>query len=212
VDLTESLASQFQEGVRQQGRFVVAIDGPGCCGKSSLADKLTALVTDAALLATDDFHLPRGTSPDPDSPLPYRRWKEFMVAATELVDGRPSTFRPINWQSRTLSLEVTVHPAPLLIIEGIAALHPSLASFVDFRIWVDGQASNRMDRVRLRDGDAEVPNWHKYIAFEQKYLETYRPWTTADLWVFGADLGLDNARHSFSRLIDTEGKALRIDV
>lgn len=211
MDLTTGLAWQLQDEIRRRGRFVVAIDGPGCCGKSSLVEGVRALLTDSTQLATDDFHLPRGISPEPGSPLPYRRWKEFMAAARQLVDGRPATFRPINWQSRALSTEVTVQPAPLLLIEGIAALHPSLASLVDFRIWVDGHASTRMERVRRRDGDAEVPNWQKYIAFEQLYLETYRPWATADLWVFGANLTLDNARHSFSRLIDTEGKALSLE-
>lgn len=210
-DLARSLASQFANELGRRGRFVVAIDGPGCCGKSSLADSVKALLPESAQLATDDFHLPRGAVPEQLSPLPYRRWNEFMAAATHLAAGQQAKFRPIDWKSRALSPEVVVQPAPLLMIEGIASMHPSLASLVDFRIWVDGEASTRMERVRQRDGDDEVPNWHKYIAFEQRYLETHRPWMNADLWVFGAHLTLWTARRSFSRLIDTEGKALALD-
>ena len=205
--IAKLLALHFTEEVRRSGRFVVGIDGPGCCGKSSLVDGLSALVGNCAHLATDDFHLPRGSPPEAGSPLPYRRWTQFMLAARRLAEGRSARVRPIDWRTRALAPEVVIEPAPLLFIEGIAALHPEVTPMVNYRIWVDGRAETRLERVRRRDGEAEVPNWQKYIAFEQRYLEVHRPWTSADLWVFGAELGMD-ASPSFSRLIDTRGRAL----
>ena len=207
MEIAGLLAAQFAEQRNCRGCFVVAIDGPGCCGKSSLADEILGYADDAAQLATDDFHMPRGSTPDSQGPLPYRRWAEFVQMVQRLVAGHEATFRPIDWKCRRLSAEVSVRPAPLLVIEGIGALHPDLAALVDYRIWVDGRADTRMERVRIRDGDSEVPNWHKYVAFEQRYLETFRPWSSADLWVFGADLA-GNASLSFSCRIDALGKAL----
>ena len=190
----------------RRGRLVVAIDGPGCCGKSTLAGELLRF-TRASVLGTDDFHLPRGIDSDPQSPLPYRRWKELVAAVESLVAGRPASFRPIDWVSRGLLAEVEVQPAPLLVIEGIGALHPSIAGMADYRIWVDGAAPSRMRRVGERDGESEVPNWEQYVQFEQAYLETCRPWVDVDLWVFGAELTFANSDRAFSRLIERHGSA-----
>ena len=140
--LARLLAHQFREQVAARGRYVVALDGPGCCGKSTLAEA------------------------------------------------------------------ITIAPRPLTIVEGIGALHPSLAPFVHYGIWLDGAASTRMARVAARDGHAEVPTWASYVRYEQAYLERCRPWRGADLWVFGAELPTSHGAHSFSTLIERFGHAV----
>lgn len=206
--LARQLALQLQSTANETLRLIVAIDGPGCCGKSTLGDRLVAL-TNAAVLGTDDFHLPRGAPQDPNSPLPYRRWTEFRAALELLASGKPARFRPIDWKSRGLLPEMTLQPERLILVEGIGSMHPSLASLVGYRIWVDGLAQTRLQRVACRDGADVAANWDEYIPFEQLYLENSRPWRQADLWVYGAELTPANAALSFSRLIEAHGSAVR---
>lgn len=205
-DFAAALASQLRAAARDRERFTIAIDGPGCCGKSTLAEALSPLLG-AGVLGSDDFHRPHGAPVDASSPLGYRRWREFLDAATLLAKGEHATFRPIDWGTRALKAPVTIAPARILIVEGIGSLHPSLTPIVDYRIWVDGEAETRMARVAGRDGVLEVPRWSEYVAREQRYLETCKPWRGADVWVFGAGLTTRDAASSFSRRIETFGKA-----
>ena len=204
--LGRTLAHQFESTARVAGRIVVAIDGPGCCGKSTLGESI-ASETSVAVLETDDFHLPRGAQPERDSPLPYRRWREFVLAAKRLADGVPVRFRPIDWNSRDLLREKTVAPGGVILIEGIGSLHPDLAELIDYRIWVDGQAHTRLARVAQRNSEAVAKNWGAYIAFEQAYLQNFKPWRSAHLWVCGAGITLGTSDRSFSRLIEDFGVA-----
>jgi pantothenate kinase-related protein Tda10 len=65
--LADCLASRMMpnDGVP----FVVAIDGPGCCGKSALTELLLDRL-DAVSIGTDDFHEHEGFHREPDAPLP----------------------------------------------------------------------------------------------------------------------------------------------
>lgn len=200
-ELGHALARQFESAVASGKRIVVAIDGPGCCGKSTLADSIAA-ETRVAVLETDDFHLPRGAQAEEGSPLPYRRWREFVSAARRLASGVAVRFRPIDWDSRDLLPEKMVVPDRVVLIEGIGSLHRDLASIIDYRIWVDGLASTRLARVVRRNSESVAKSWSSYIPFEQAYLEHFRPWRSAHLWVCGADIALKDTGRSFSRLIE----------
>jgi len=198
--LADALASRFTRGGDLP--FVMAIDGPGCCGKSTLTELLLDRL-DAAAIGTDDFHEHQGFRREPDAPLPYRRWTELRNAVDSLSRGAATTIQAIDWHTRRLGMPMTIEPRPALIVEGIGSLHEDISRHADLKVWVDGHAGNRMRRTALREGRDMAEEWAPYVALEQKYLATWRPWRQADVFVLGADLDWANLRDSFSHLIDS---------
>ena len=181
--------------------FVVAIDGPGCCGKSTLTELLVELL-DVAVLATDDFHEHRGFIREPDAPLPYRRWTALCDAVDLLAQGKAAIFQPIDWSDCSLGAAITVEPRHVLVVDGIGSLHRDISSRADLKIWVDGSARDRMNRTTRREGRDMASEWAPYVILEQRYLATCKPWRHADVFVAGAQLDWGNVRESFALLIE----------
>jgi uridine kinase len=203
--LADCLASRMMpnDGVP----FVVAIDGPGCCGKSTLTELLLDRL-DAVSIGTDDFHEHEGFHREPDAPLPYRRWTDLRNAVGSLSRGGAATIQPINWSDRSLGMPTTIEPRPVLIVDGIGSLHADISRHADLKLWVDGHAGNRMRRTAHREGRDMTEEWAPYVRLEQEYFAAWRPWRQADVFVLGAELGWGNVRESFSHLIDSGSPAV----
>jgi uridine kinase len=197
--LAEILAIEVRLRLETRGLVVVALDGFGCCGKSTLAQALSAR-TESVILETDDFQQPDGGEPEQDSPLRYRRWAALQAAAAALAQGRPARYAPIDWDAHQLAPEVTVEPRPVLIIDGIGS-HALDLPTAPLKIFVDGRAESRMWRVAARDG-AQYANWDRYVAIEYDYFAWHQPWRTADLVVLGAELDFTNSSEGFARQIE----------
>lgn len=195
------LAARAAECGREGHPVVVAIDGPGCSGKTTLADSLGAL-TDSVVLATDDFHAPPSWPIEADSPLPYRRWRSLVASFQSLCRGAVAVIEPFDWQTRSLLPPKVIVAAPLIVVEGIASLHPDIAALAQLRVWVDCHAYTLLARVAQRDGQAIAGGWARYVAFEQEYLTQFRPWRSAHVHVLGAGLEARNTSESFSRIIE----------
>ena len=179
---------------------VVSIDGFGCCGKSTLAQAL-AVRTDAVILETDDFQQPSNGVIELDGPLSYRRWSALEAAANALAQGHRARYAPIDWETHRLQSEVEVAPKAALIIDGIAS-HVLNLPLPPLRIFVDGLAESRMQRVAARDG-AHVADWDRYVAIELAYFRRFTPWRTADLHVLGAELTFGNSSKGFARRLES---------
>jgi hypothetical protein len=209
--LAEHLAAEVGLRLAEQARAVVALDGFGCCGKSTLAQALAAR-TDAVILETDDFHQPANGVVEPDSPLRYRRWRALQAAAVALANGQSACYAPIDWDSHQLAPEVTVQPRPVLIIDGIGS-HVLALPTAPLRIFVDGRADSRMARVAARDG-SQYANWDHYVAIELGYFARFRPWRSSDLFVLGAELDFSTSGAGFARCMESGAFAAgeRIDL
>ena len=198
--LADCLASRITPSGRVP--FVFAIDGPGCCGKSTLTELLLERL-DAVSIGTDDFHEHEGFHREPDSPLPYRRWTDLRNAVDDLARGVATTIRSIEWSDRSLGAPTTIEPRPALIVDGIGSMHTDVSRHADLTIWVDGHAGNRMRRTAHREGRDMAEEWAPYVRLEQEYFATWRPWRRADVFVLGAELDWGNLGECFSHLIDS---------
>jgi len=197
------LADCLASGVTPSGGvpFVIAIDGPGCCGKSTLTELLLERL-DAVSIGTDDFHEHEGFHREPDAPLPYRRWTDLRNAVADLSRGAATTFRSIDWSDHSLGAPMTIEPRPVLIVDGIGSLHADISRHADLKLWVDGHAGHRMRRTAQREGRDMTEEWAPYVRLEQKYFSTWKPWRQADVFVLGAQLDWENVRECFAHLID----------
>lgn len=168
------------------GRHVIALDGRGGAGKSTLAGRWAACLPDTAVVSTDDI-----------------AWNHSMFGwADAMVDGvlRPFregsavSYRPPGWvrHGREGAVEVA-DTVRLLIIEGVGASRRELADWLDAACWVQSDFAEAERRGLARDiasgvnGDAEATTafWHFWMAEELPFFARDRPWERADLILAG---------------------------
>ena len=184
----EAVADELLEGL-VPGRKVVAVDGRGGGGKTTLASRLARCVPDSAVVGTDDI-----------------AWNHSIFDWAEpLIDGvlRPYrtgsavTYRPPGWvrHGREGAVEVT-DTVQLLIIEGVGASRLELTDWLDAAVWVQSDFAEAERRGIARDvasgvngdADATMAFWHTWMAEELPFFERDRPWERADLIVAGTSV------------------------
>ena len=161
---------------------IVAIDGRGASGKTTLAARLQGLVAGSQVVHTDDIawaHSRFG-------------WADLMIGGVlePLHHGLSVHYQPPAWASndRTGHVDVSVD-APLLIIEGVGASRSEVTSLIDASIWVQSDLADAERRGILRDGgDADAARrWHAWKTEEDPFLAADRPWSRAAVIVGGSD-------------------------
>lgn len=170
-------------------RLVVAIDGNGAAGKSTLGEAVAAQLG-AALIHVDDFW--RGASalaggPPREEPMaPYYDWARLRdQALAPLLAGRGVRFLAVDPDTEATA-ERAIEPAPVIIVEGVSASCEALIDLVDRTILVDTPEAERLARLRSR-----VPEgaWDDgWLEAERHYLAT-RPPEFFDLVVSGSTTG-----------------------
>jgi len=194
--LAELLEVIFEAAEAPEGRpRVVAVDGRGASGKSTLANRLYAAVPTCTVVSTDDvawYHS-------------FFGWTELL--ATGVLEparrGESVSYRPPAWQERGRAGAIEV-PAgrQLLIVEGVGAGRRELTDLLDAVVWVQSDFDVAEQRGIARDvaegvnGDAEAAAnfWHEWMAEELIFLADQRPWERACVVVAGtppSDLGPD---------------------
>jgi hypothetical protein len=104
---------------------------------------------------------------------------------------------------------VTVEAKPIIVIEGLYALHRRLRHHYGLRLWVDTCARTRMARVEARDGKARIGLWHSvYLPREATYLRQQKPFDDADAFILGAALEWADTRRCFARTVASVPGAL----
>ena len=136
-----TLASKVSQLHLTTSRVIVAIDGRGGAGKSSLARALQALLPKSAHIEFDWFHLPQ-------SELVGANRYDHERLISELINPFSSgasaiNFRRYNWGYLAGTLDgfhetpVVVQDKEILIIEGCRTFAPALLSHYHLKIWVD---------------------------------------------------------------------------
>ncbi len=185
------------------GVIVVAIDGYGASGKSTLADSLRA-VTGARVVRTDDFFL-RGGGEDPDpkrvqtrSPAagprtrrPERELGDFYDVARLRVEaleplraGQEAVFHPFDWVLGMVSCtETHIAPADLVLLDGVYSSAPELSDLIDRTVFVETPETERLRRLRTLVAPEDWDN--EWLQAEKSYFTGVRPPRSFDLVVPG---------------------------
>jgi uridine kinase len=167
------------------GVLVVAIDGPGASGKTTIA-AAAAAATGAVVVHTDDFF--RDPPGPPDAPWPlagYYDWRRIRAEALEpLRARRQAAFRRFDWErGGGLDGTVSVEPAELILVEGVFSAAPELADLVDRSVFVDTPEPERLRRLRLRITPEEWDD--DWLVAERAYFKLARTPSSFDLVVPG---------------------------
>ncbi|SEQ33177.1 uridine kinase family protein [Lentzea albida] len=181
VDLADVVARLRAEAPGPTGRpLVVAVDGRGGAGKSTLAGRLRALVPRSAVVHTDDIAWHHA----------YFDWGALIAehVLETLHRGGEVAFRPPAWAEHGRPGEIRV-PAGLDVvwIEGTGILREELAPWLDASIWVQGDLDEQQRRLSARDGDSDEQRRHVAAWLEEEipFLLRERPWARATVVVAG---------------------------
>mgnify|MGYP006299400099 CR=1 FL=1 len=167
---------------------IVAIDGGGGAGKSTLAGALREASERIQVVEMDDFYRPDPPRELADEPCAHFDWRRLRADVLEpIVAGEPGEYAPHDWQNGGLSSHtLTVVPTGIVIVEGTTSLRRELRAFVDVGIWVEAAVDVRLERGVERDGDAAREIWLDYwMPAEEHYFQTHQPRAYADIEVSG---------------------------
>ncbi|WP_232234650.1 uridine kinase [Actinoplanes sp. N902-109] len=159
---------------------VIAIDGRGGAGKTTLAERFRAVVPDAAVVHTDDVAWNHA----------FFDWGELLAEhiLRPLHQGAAVSYRPEAWAAHDRPGSITVPAGTgFVLVEGTGVIRQELAAWFDASVWMQGDLDEQERRLAVRDGDSaeqreHVANW---LREELPFLAREQPWARATMIVGG---------------------------
>jgi uridine kinase len=181
----EEAVNRLRQGIHPA---LVGIDGLPVSGKSTLADRICEELGYESI-ALDDFVLPESDWPSRNRaafPFEYVRYGEFLDAIRTVAATGSCRYRPYDWSTGSISpteREVTLNRG--VVVEGVSALHPDVASLYGLRVFVDSDAATTLEASLARGiGDWEGEWRDLFLPSTDLYMKT-NPMGRADLVVAG---------------------------
>lgn len=178
-DLIKQIAAKILESsprYTMQTR-IIAIDGCGGAGKSTLAASLAHQFNNCDIIHTDDFA-------SWDSSL---HWFPRMIEQVlePLKNNKSAFYQRYDWNEKKLMNWITVPPQPIIIIEGVSSSRKEFRPFLSFSIFVNTDKETRLQRGLQRDGLQAKAQWLKWMSSEDEYIARDNPEDFADVVVVG---------------------------
>lgn len=167
---------------------IVAIDGGGGAGKSTLAKHLSGWLGGAPVVITDDFA-------SWGNPLNW--WPRLLEQVLEpLSRNQPAHYQRYDWTTLEPAEWHDVEPGGTVILEGVSSMRREFRPFLSYRIWVEAPAELRLKRGMARErgiaGEDKREQWEQWQAAEIKHFEQDQPEAVANLIV---EAGTEHYRH-----------------
>jgi hypothetical protein len=159
---------------------LIAIDGRGGAGKSSLVERLRVIVPASGIVHTDDVAWNQA----------YFDWGALMVEniLRPLHRGEAVTFRPPAWTEHARPGAIRVSDgADVVWVEGTGIIREEFAPWIDASIWVQGDLDEQERRLAERDGESPAQQQHiaAWLAEELPLMLREQPWRMATIVVAG---------------------------
>lgn len=155
---------------------LVAIDGPGGAGKSTLAAAL-AVTCEAQVVHTDDFA-------SWDEPVAWWHRLEQQVLMP-LAAGKTARYQRYDWLNRERTEWHEVTAGGVLILEGVSSARAAITGRVSLSIWVETPRALRLRRGVERDGEEARKQWEEWMEVEDRHFALDRTRDRADIVVDG---------------------------
>ena len=183
----EQLLITLENLERKHSTLLVAVDGCGGSGKSTMAIALAKLSSDVTVIHMDDFYLPsnqRTSGTAIENPVGDDfDWLRLKAQVLEqLANNKKSKYQIYNWPSDILVEWSIVPPGGIVIVEGVYSTRRELADFYDYKIYVDCSREFRLERGIQRDGELARDMWeNNWMVAEDKYIKEHNPSEHAEL-------------------------------
>ncbi len=150
---------------------MVAIDGHGAAGKTTIAGEV-AIALDAMIVHTDDYFYDEREAGDRRPMAQYYAWQALREEQLEPT---------IEWL-RGGGIGPSPQP-PLVLVEGVSSASPALADLVDRTVFVSTPEPLRLQRLHGRISDEE---WDEEWLYAERLYFASRPPDSFDLVVSGS--------------------------
>ena len=163
---------------------VIAIDGRAASGKTTKAELLSAMLN-APVIHMDDFFLPPALRTEerlaqPGGNVHYERFAEEVVPA--LRSGDAFSYRIFDCGQMDFAGERTIPAAPIRIVEGSYAHHPTLGDYADLRVFTSVDEGEQMARILRRNGEGMAEMFRtRWIPMEEAYFSAFGIREQADI-------------------------------
>ena len=175
----EGIASRIRKSEAKP--VLIAIEGFGGSGKSTIAEKLKEALKNTYVINIDDFIVKEKILEQSWDKGGFDRSRLEQQVLIPVTTGQDATYQKLMWETNTLSDPIAVPKTDYLIIEGISSYHPDIAKYYDFKIWVDTPVEIAKERGRARDGDNEnAQHWDLWAENDLGYQQKYHPEELAD--------------------------------
>lgn len=180
---------------RQSGSpLLIAVEGLGGAGKSTLAAQLSAALPGSSIVEVDDFYRPmtaeeRAKLGPREGYERYFDWTRLLEEAIEpLRQRRRARFQRYDWEMGRLRGWREVAPGDVVIVEGVYSTRPELSALFGVTVFVDTPREQRADRMAARGYD-NLDWLDHWMAAEDWYVSRHRPAERADLVIDGSGSG-----------------------
>jgi len=181
---SKSITKKIRQFNFKNKPIIIAIDGFGGAGKSTLAKDLKNELLSATIVEVDDFFLFGVKSDANKSNFDRARLVEQVLKPLE--QGEVASYQKSIDKNNPLSEHFDVPAVDYVIIEGVSSLHPDIAEYIDYRIWLDIPAEVAKIRMIKRDreqGQDHGELWDHWTDSYQDYKDLHSPEASADLIV-----------------------------
>jgi uridine kinase len=162
----------------KSGTVLVAIDGAGGAGKSTLAAGIAEHSESAYVVCLDDFARPSAPGWD------QGRFRHQVLSP--LLAGQDGCYQRWDWPTDAGAEWHRVPAGGIVIIEGVSSTRSELGVHWDLTIWVDTPRAIRLERGISRDGESMRSKWTDvWMPEEDAYITAQRPAEKVDLVVNG---------------------------
>jgi uridine kinase len=183
----DRIATDIQRLLQRRSFVLVAIDGRGGAGKSTLAAELSPRFG-ATVVAIDDFSraMDEAVRWRLSAEEAYRQnfdWQRLRdQVLVPLRRNQPASYQRYDWILKRLGETAQAEPKGVVVIEGVGSCRPELRPFYDYSIFVDTPPEVCVARLKARGHNNEewIPRW---CAAEDWYIQHFDPRAFADIVV-----------------------------
>ena len=175
--MIDRLILEIKQLSRRKEVILIAIDGVGGAGKTTLAEQLKKELENCVIIQLDDFYSPPLQAAD------LLRLKEQVLLP--LHNHQEAKYQVYEWSTDRLSDWQSLKPEGIFIFEGVYALDKSVRDFYDLKIWIEIAADlgfkRGVNRDISRDGVDNTDKWRNgWMPQEEIYKNEQEPYQFAD--------------------------------
>ena len=159
-----------------KNRFILSIEGRSASGKTTLA-KLLEQLYGCTVFHMDDFFLrpeqrTKERFSEPGGNVDRERFLEEVLVG--LKKSQQLSYRPFDCGSQRLLPSVSVTPGNFCVVEGAYSMHPDLAGYYDFSVYLDISAEEQKKRILKRNTPEMAERFFStWIPQEETYFKAF---------------------------------------